>query len=241
MIYDEEDYKYYNKEPTIVVSRYPGVGLHSGFRRNSRGVCNNAYLAYEPQRITIDGVTKNISVPCIKFSITTEYDYLKYDSKYRSEWIDDYFYYKTKPTTPESAIKQRVDAALKFLPNAYEALAEAESGENSMIGIVHSNNTKWVSVPLGSILGTDKVQYKIKKKDYADCSGFELDGSIVRLNNLFNNVDMRIEVRSLDEGGTINVDGYDTTGGRWYNNLLVRNAVIPLDLSDIPDHQVRPN
>ena len=44
--------------------------------------------------------------------------------------------------------------------------------------------------------------------------------------------------------GSIDISGYEfctdySTG--WVNNIVLRQEIIHLDLSDVPDHQVRPN
>ena len=44
--------------------------------------------------------------------------------------------------------------------------------------------------------------------------------------------------------GSIDISGYEfctdySTG--WVNNIVLRQEIVHLDISDVPDHQVRPN
>lgn len=244
VIYDQQDYKYYNIEPTISLHRYPGINIFAGFKRDFKTICNSGYKSNYRQGITIGGASKNVSVPCLRFSLTTEYDYLTHDSG-SGEWITR-FSYDEQPKSPEEAIRKRVNAAAELLPEARAALSAAESGEGKKIYIAHYKSTQWVDIPLALVLGEDNIKYKIAKYNVSDCSGFEVDtgyGTRLILNKFpcFNKGDKRIEVREIEAGGSsVDLSGYDING-MWSGSMLLRGTLIPLDLGEVPDHQIRPN
>lgn len=244
MIYDQQDYKYYNLKPTILLGRYPSVSITEGFQRDLKTICNSGYISNHRQDITIDSASKNVLVPCLRFGVTKEYDYLICDY-HKGEWYPEYFSYDKPPESPEEAIRKRVDAAAELLPEARAALSAAESGEGDGVSIAHYNASESIDIPLALILGKDNIKYKVSKYNVSDCSGFEVvntgQGIFIDLNKFpcFNQEDRRIEVREIEAGGSsVDLSGYDINGMMWSGNLLLRGTVIPLDLAEVPDHRI---
>ena len=264
--YDE--IKLHNEEPIIGGSRYPAAGITADDARldvtiTSSGKSSKSVIAYTKKLDDnyYDSSSKfNVNVPVINFYGTWERYYLAYGDRIRYEWFD----YPMNGNqagendTPEGNISVRVNYYVDNLrPKAEAALAIADANWGTKADYYFAkdvNNGIFCSIPIDIILGNYSGDYPILHYAGKNRSGvtvtplYDSDGNMYNISIDLNrdaavrgvvNTDIHRSVK-----GSIDISGYEfctdyNTG--WVNNIVLRQEIVHLDISDVPDHQVHPN
>lgn len=266
--YNYDEIKLHNKEPIIQGSRYPSAGIKSNdvrldvsIKSSGQGSKRVSIYTKKLDDSSYDPSSRvDVNVPVINFYGTSERYYLAYGDRIRYEWFD----YPMNGNqagendTPEGNISVRVNYYVDNLrPKAEAALniAAANWGtEADYYFAKQVTNGILCTIPIDIILGTYSGDYPVLHYAGEGSSGvtvtpqYDADGNI---NNVFidlNRSDAVTGVINTDihksANGSIDISGYEfctdySTG--WVNNIVLRQEIIHLDLSDVPDHQVRPN
>ena len=160
--------------------------------------------------------------------------------------------------TPEGNISVRVNYYVDNLrPKAEAALVIADANWGTKADYYFAkdvNNGIFCTIPIDIILGTCSGDYPVLHYAGKSRSGvtvtplYDSDGNMYNISIDLNrdaavrgvvNTDIHRSVK-----GSIDISGYEfctdyNTG--WVNNIVLRQEIVHLDISDVPDHQVRPN
>ena len=202
----------------------------------------------------------DVNVPVINFYGTSEQYYLAYGDRIRYEWFD----YPMNGNqagendTPEGNISVRVNYYVDNLrPKAEAALAIADANWGTKADYYFTKrvtNGILCTIPIDIILGTYSGDYPVLHYAGEGSSGvtvtplYDVNGNMYDVSIGLNRDDAVTGVINTDihdsVKGSIDISGYEfctdySTG--WVNNIVLRQEIIHLDLSDVPDHQVRPN
>lgn len=168
--------------------------------------------------------------------------------------------YGTPPTTEsvKDAVNYRINAAVNYnMPKAKSDYDKMLEDWDSYTVLKTSSSDAWsIFIPIDLILGRRKgvLPYKFScaetgNKDVKIHTTHYGDGSLEEL-YIIPDIEAawgrqtEIVAEPLIKDNTIDLTGYEygydkSTG--WYNNLILRQEIVHLDLSDVPDHQVQPN
>ena len=264
--YDE--IKLHNEDPIIGGSRYPASSIRTDDVRldvtiKSSGKGSKSVVAYTKK--TDDNYYDtssriNVNVPVINFYGTWERYYLAYGDRIRYEWFD----YPMNGNqagendTPAGNISVRVNYYVDNLrPKAEAALAIADANWGTKADYYFAkdvSNGIFCTIPIDIILGNYSGDYPILHYAGKSSSGVTVTPLYDSDGNMYNiSIDLNRDaaVRGVvntdihkSANGSIDISGYEfctdySTG--WVNNIVLRQEIVHLDLSDVPDHQVRPN
>lgn len=269
--FDIDNKKILNDDPILAGSRYPAAGLRISHSRifpktvittGNKGTKRvTAYTEktydetnndYEYDRST----SINVNVPCLNFYGKFEYYYLAVGNKVKYEWWD----YPMNGNqagdnnTPEANIAVRVDYYNKNLkPKAMAALDTAiaawDDSTSDYYFKKYETSGLLYQIPLDIVLGVYSGDYY--KKSYHGTSHSGLD--VYEDSNGKQIIELKRDqavfgVETIDyhtsAKGSIDISGYEycsdySTG--WFNNIVLRNSIVYLNESEIPDHQIRIN
>ena len=266
--YNYDEIKLHNTDPIIIGSRYPATAIKSNDVRldvtikssvkGSRRV--TAYTKKLDDNSYDSSSRVNVNVPVINFYGTQERYYLAYGDRIRYEWFDDPMNGNQagKNDTPAGNISVRVNYYVDNLrPKAEAALAIADANWGTKADYYFAkdvNNGIFCTIPIDIILGTYSGNYPVLHYAGEGSSGVTVTPLYDNHGNMYNvSIDLNRDdaVRGVvntdihkSATGSIDISGYEfctdySTG--WVNNIVLRQEIIHLDLSDVPDHQVRPN
>ena len=265
--YNYDEIKLHNSDPIIQASRYPATTIKAHDVRldvsiKSSGKGSKSVVAYTKK--TDDNYYDpssrvNVNVPVINFYGTWERYYLAYGDRIRYEWFD----YPMNGNqagendTPEGNISVRVNYYVDNLrPKAEAALAIADANWDTKADYYFTKdvtNGIFCTIPIDIILGTCSGDYPVLHYAGEGSSRFTVTPQHDAAGNAYVSIDLDrddavIGVINTDihnsATGSIDISGYEFctdyyTG--WVNNIVLRQEIVHLDLSDVPDHQVRPN
>ena len=265
--YNYDEIKLHNKEPIIGGSRYPAASIRTNDARldvtiKSSGKGFKSVLAYT-KKLDDDSYDSSsridVDVPVINFNGTWEQYYLAYGPRMRWEWFDDPMNGNQagENDTPEGNISVRVNYyADNLRPKAEAALniAAANWGtEADYYFAKRITNGTYCTIPIDIILGTYSGDYPVLHYAGEGSSGatvtpaYDVNGNMYGVHVELNRFDAVTGVINTDihksANGSIDISGYEfctdyRTG--WVNNMVLRQEIIHLDLSDVPDHPIRP-
>ena len=266
--YNYDEIKLHNKEPIIQASRYPATAIKTDDARldvtiKSSGKGSKRVRVYT-KKLDDDSYDSSsrvdVNVPVINFYGTSERYYLAYGDRIRYEWFDDPMNGNQagENDTPAGNISVRVNYYVDNLrPKAEAALniAAANWGtEADYYFAKRVTNGIVCTIPIDIILGTYSGDYPVLHYAGEGSSGvtvtplYDDDGNMYNISIGLNRDDAVTGVVNTDihrsVKGSIDISGYEfctdySTG--WVNNIVLRQEIVHLDLSDVPDHQVRPN
>lgn len=264
--YNYDEIKLHNKEPIIIGSRYPAGGIKSHDVRldvtiKSSGKGSRSVAAYTKKLDdgSYDSSSRvNVNVPVINFHGTWEQYYLAYGNRITYEWWD----YPMNGNqagendTPEGNISVRVNYYVDNLrPKAEAALAIADANWGTEADYYFTKRVTdgtFCTVPIDIILGTYSGDYPVSHYAGEGSSRFTVTPHHDAAGNAYVSIDLDrddavIGVISTDihnsATGSIDISGYEfctdySTG--WVNNIVLRQEIVHLDLSDVPDHRIQP-
>ena len=265
--YNYDEIKLHNTDPIIIGSRYPAAGIKSNdvrfdvtIKSSSKGSRSVAAYTKKHDANSYDSSSRvNVNVPVINFHGTWEQYYLTYGHRIPYEWWN----YPMNGNqagendTPEGNISVRVNYYVDNLrPKAEAALAIADANwdtEADYYFAKHVTDGIFCTVPLDIILGTYSGDYPVLHYAGKGSSGvtvtpqYDADGNIDNVFIDLNYWDAVAGVINTDihksANGSIDISGYEfctdyRTG--WVNNIVLRQEIVHLDLSDVPDHRIQP-
>ena len=265
--YNYDEIKLHNKEPIIGGSRYPAASIRTNDARldvtiKSSGKGFKSVLAYT-KKLDDDSYDSSsridVDVPVINFNGTWEQYYRAYGPRMRWEWFDDPMNGNQagENDTPEGNISVRVNYyADNLRPKAEAALniAAANWGtEADYYFAKRITNGTYCTIPIDIILGTYSGDYPVLHYAGEGSSGatvtpaYDVNGNMYGVHVELNRSDAVTGVINTDihksANGSIDISGYEfctdySTG--WVNNMVLRQEIIHLDLSDVPDHRIQP-
>lgn len=266
--YNYDEIKLHNKEPIIGGSRYPAAGIKSNdvrldvsIKSSGRGSKRVSVYTKKLDDDSYDSSSRiDVNVPVINFYGTQEQYYLAYGDRIRYEWFD----YPMNGNqagendTPEGNISVRVNYYVDNLrPKAEAALNIAAANWGTKADYYFAKrvtNGILCTIPIDIILGTYSGDYPVLHYAGEGSSGatvtplYDVNGNMYDVNVGLNRDDAVTGVVNTDihrsVTGSIDISGYEfctdySTG--WVNNIVLRQEIVHLDISDVPDHQVRPN
>ena len=266
--YNYDEIKLHNADPIIIGSRYPAAGIKAhdvrldvSIKSSEKGYKNVVAYTKKTDDNYYDSSSRiNVNVPVINFYGTWERYYLAYGDRIRYEWFD----YPMNGNqagendTPEGNISVRVNYYVDNLrPKAEAALAIADANWGTKADYYFAkdvNNGIFCTIPIDIILGTYSGNYPVLHYAGEGSSGVTVTPLYDNHGNMYNvSIDLHRDdaVRGVvntdihkSATGSIDISGYEfctdySTG--WVNNIVLRQEIVHLDLSDVPDHQVRPN
>ena len=266
--YNYDEIKLHNKEPIIQASRYPATAIKTDYARSdvtikSSGKGSKRVRVYT-KKLDDDSYDSSsrvdVNVPVINFYGTSERYYLAYGDRIRYEWFDDPMNGNQagENDTPAGNISVRVNYYVDNLrPKAEAALAIADANWGTKADYYFTKrvtNGILRTIPIDIILGTYSGDYPVLHYAGEGSSGvtvtplYDVDGNMYDVSIGLNHSDAVAGVINTDihksANGSIDISGYEfctdySTG--WVNNIVLRQEIVHLDLSDVPDHQVRPN
>lgn len=264
--YNYDEIKLHNEEPIIGGSRYPAAGIKSNDVRldvtiKSSGKGSKRVHIYT-KKLDDDSYDSSsrieVNVPVINFHGTWEQYYLAYGDQIRYEWFD----YPMNGNqagendTPEGNISVRVNYYVDNLrPKAEAALAIAAANwgtEADYYFKKHVTDGTFCTIPIDIILGTYSGDYPVSHYAGESSSRFTVTPHHDAAGNAHVSIDLDrddavICVINTDihnsATGSIDISGYEfctdySTG--WVNNIVLRQEIVHLDISDVPDHRIQP-
>ena len=266
--YNYDEIKLHNEDPIIIGSRYPAAGIKAhdvrldvSIKSSEKGYKNVAAYTKKTDDNYYDPSSRiNVNVPVINFYGTWERYYLAYGDRIPYEWFD---YPMTgnqagENDTPAGNISVRVNYYVDNLrPKAEAALAIADANWGTKADYYFAkdvSNGIFCTIPIDIILGTYSGNYPVLHYAGEGSSGVTVTPLYDSHGNMYNvSIDLNRDdaVRGVENTdihksatGSIDISGYEfctdySTG--WVNNIVLRQEIVHLDLSDVPDHQVRPN
>lgn len=259
--YNTDDLHLLNTEPIIHASRYPacsfgsnggGSGLKPEAKINSIGRSYTSVFVYTKRDGDYYDTSTKIraSVPQITFNYTeTSY----YECK-QGEWFDNPMNGNQDPNgnTPAGNIKARVDYYLQNLkPNALKALAEAKNNwnvtDNNTWGFKKQSSNLKFSIPFDMLVGNCSGDYPVTHYDYNGVAYAVADknsaGSVIGV-RWEREMNEKIELHKALKT-SINIEGYefckDFSTGWVGGNMVLRQEIKHIDISDVPDHRIYPS
>lgn len=199
-----------------------------------------------------------VSVPTIRFSGAFKYWCFGYGSKQKYEWFDNPMNGNQAEDndTPSGNIGVRLKYYWdKLLPKAKAALETAKANWGNTDAdyfFRECTQNETFQIPFDLILGKCSGNYPVEhytgtQYSQAEYSETYYNGKVSRIDVSFprDKAMMCEEVTELHKSvGASNVDisGYEfctdfSTG--WVDNVVLRQEIVHLDLSDVPDHQIK--
>lgn len=266
--YNYDEIKLHNKEPIIQASRYPATAIKTDDARldvtiKSSGKGSKRVQVYTKKldNDSYDSSSRvDVNVPVINFYGTSERYYLEYGNRVPREWFDNPMNGNQAGDndTPAGNISVRVNYYVDNLrPKAEAALAIADANWGTKADYYFTKrvtNGILYTIPIDTILGTYSGDYPVLHYAGESSSGvtvtplYDDNGNMYNISIGLNRGDAVTGVVNTDihrsVTGSIDISGYEfctdyNTG--WVNNIVLRQEIVHLDISDVPDHQVRPN
>ena len=265
--YNYDEIQLHNKEPIIQGSRYPAAGIKSNDARLDvtikSSVKGSKRVRIYTKKLDDDSYDSSsrvdVNVPVINFYGTSEWYYLAYGNRVPREWFDDPMNGNQagENDTPEGNISVRVNYYVDNLrPKAKAALniAAANWGtEADYYFAKRVTNGICSTIPIDIILGTYSGDYPVLHYAGEGSSGatvtplYDVYGNMYDVSIGLNRDDAVTGVVNTDihrsVKGSIDISGYEfctdySTG--WVNNIVLRQEIVHLDISDVPDHRIQP-
>ena len=265
--YNYDEITLHNEDPIIQGSRYPATAIRTYDARLDVTI-NYSRKGYESVNVytkkldddSYDSSSRiNVRVPVLNFYGVQEQYYLAYGPRIRWEWFDDPMNGNQagENDTPEGNISVRVNYYVDNLrPKAEAALAIADANWGTEADYYFTKDVTTglcCTVPLDIIFGTYSGDYPILHYAGEGSSGatvtplYDINGNMYNVSITLNRPDAVTGVINTDihksANGSIDISGYEfctdySTG--WVNNIVLRQEIIHLDLSDVPDHRIQP-
>ena len=265
--YNYDEITLHNEDPIIQGSRYPATAIRTYDARLDVTI-NYSRKGYENVNVytkkldddSYDSSSRiNVRIPVLNFYGVHEQYYLTYGNRIPYEWFDDPMNGNQagKNDTPEGNISVRVNYYVDNLrPKAEAALniAAANWGTEADYYFTKQVTTGiCCTIPLDIIFGTYSGDYPVLHYAGEGSSGatvtplYDINGNMYNVSITLNRPDAVTGVINTDihksANGSIDISGYEfcadySTG--WVNNMVLRQEIIHLDLSDVPDHRIQP-
>lgn len=265
--YNYDEITLHNEDPIIQGSRYPATAIKTYDARLDVTI-NYSRKGYENVNVytkkldddSYDSSSRiNVRIPVLNFYGVHEQYYLTYGNRIPYEWFDDPMNGNQagKNDTPEGNISVRVNYYVDNLrPKAEAALniAAANWGTEADYYFTKQVTTGiCCTIPLDIIFGTYSGDYPVLHYAGEGSSGatvtplYDINGNMYNVSITLNRPDAVTGVINTDihksANGSIDISGYEfcadySTG--WVNNMVLRQEIVHLDLSDVPDHRIQP-